>query len=156
MSGLSTVRGWAVAVSLGVGSSCLSIGTVAIADPGFIVGIDQAAILSTVATPRVVIVGNPSIADVSVQRDKLVITGKSYGTTNLILLDETGATISEMPLTVVSQAPERVSVFKAGKRLSFTCVGICNPDLNIGDDNAFFDDVARQMGTKSGLASSGR
>lgn len=156
MSGLSTMRGWAVAVCLVMGSTCLSISTDAVADAGFIVGIDQAAMLSTVATPRTVIVGNPSIADVSVQRDRLVITGKAYGTTNLILLDESGATISEMPLTVVSQAPERVSVFKAGKRLSFTCVGVCNPELNIGDDNAFFDDVARQMGTKSGLATSGR
>ena len=154
MSGCRSLRGWIMAAAAGL---FLGAGTtMSLAETGFVLQIDQAALLSTVATPRVVIVGNPSIADVAVQRDKLVVTGKAYGTTNLILLDENGATISEMPLTVVSDNTHRVSMFKAGKRSTFSCPGTCNPVLDIGDENGFFDDVARQMGTKSGIASGGR
>ena len=155
MSVYDTLRGWAIAASLGAPLAFTAHAAV-LADSGFTLQIDQATLLSTVATPRVVIVGNPSIADVAVQDDKLVVTGKAYGTTNLILLDEKGATISEMPLTVVGENTDRVSVFKAGKRNSYSCVGTCNPVLDIGDENGFFDDVARQMGTKSGMASGGR
>src|SRR5690606_22683345 len=98
------MRRWTATLIMGLGAT-FSIAAPALADPGFVVGIDQSALLSTVATPRVVIVGNPSIADVSLQGSRLVITGRSYGSTNLILLDQNGSTISEMPLTVVSDAP---------------------------------------------------
>ena len=47
-------------------------------------------------------VGNPLIADAAVQPGGVVvITAKSYGTTNLVALDRTGATLIEYPIQVV-------------------------------------------------------
>ena len=46
-------------------------------------------------------VGNPSIADVSVQSGKvLVVTGKSYGETNLIVMDADGKVVANRKLIV--------------------------------------------------------
>jgi len=155
MVGLRTIRDWVLAASVSLASGLVTAAPL-LAASGFTVPIDQVAILSTVAKPRAIILGNPSIADATLQGDRLVITGKSYGTTNLILLDENGATISEIPLTVVGDSTDRVSVFKGGKRYSYSCTDNCNPVLDIGDDNQFFDDTARQIGTKGGLATGGR
>ena len=48
------------------------------------------------------IIGNPLVADVTMLKSNrlLVVTGKSFGTTNLILLDETGARSGEQTITV--------------------------------------------------------
>ena len=48
-----------------------------------------------------IVVGNPLIADVSVQSGGLVVvTGKGYGTTNLIALDRAGAVLMERSIVV--------------------------------------------------------
>src|SRR5262245_14417239 len=51
-----------------------------------------------------IVVGNPLIADVSLQSGGLlVLTGKGYGTTNLVALDREGHVLSELIIQV--QAP---------------------------------------------------
>lgn len=58
--------------------------------------VDHAKVLRLPDKAQTVIVGNPAIADVTVQRNGvMVITGKSYGVTNLIALDATGALLAE-------------------------------------------------------------
>ena len=59
------------------------------------------------------VVGNPLIADAVVQPGGVVvITAKSYGATNLVALDRTGATLSDHPIQVVGPAD------KVGRGLS--------------------------------------
>ena len=49
-----------------------------------------------------IVIGNPLIADVTLQAGGLmVITGKGYGTTNLIALDRSGAVLFERNILVV-------------------------------------------------------
>ncbi|MGH6866829.1 MAG: pilus assembly protein N-terminal domain-containing protein [Methyloceanibacter sp.] len=53
--------------------------------------IDQATPLRLERSAAEIMVGNPSIADVSVQSGKvLVVTGKSFVKTNLIVIDADG------------------------------------------------------------------
>ena len=49
------------------------------------------------------VIGNPLIADVTMLRNNqlMVITGKSFGTTNLIVLDVSGTQVGELTITVV-------------------------------------------------------
>ena len=55
-----------------------------------VVTTDRAKIIKLPDQTKTVIVGNPIIADVTIGKDGLVIlTGKSFGTTNLIALDGT-------------------------------------------------------------------
>ena len=56
--------------------------------PPLAVMIDHARVVKLPERTQTVIVGNPSIADVTVQRNGImVVTGKSYGVTNLIALE---------------------------------------------------------------------
>src|SRR4029077_7554810 len=58
------------------------------------VSVDRAKVMRISRPADVVIVGNPAIADATVQDNQtLIITGKSFGTTNLIVLDAMGQSI---------------------------------------------------------------
>ena len=60
-----------------------------------------------------IVIGNPVIADAAVQAGGwMVITGKGYGTTNIIALDRSGAVLMEK--TVEVQGPRNVVVVYKG------------------------------------------
>ncbi|MEP7239869.1 MAG: pilus assembly protein N-terminal domain-containing protein, partial [Devosia sp.] len=57
--------------------------------------VNMARILRIAAPAATVIIGNPIVADVTIQDPQtLVLTGKSYGETNLIVLDSMGNPIA--------------------------------------------------------------
>src|ERR671916_2410729 len=63
--------------------------------------IDHAKVLRLPERTQTVVVGNPIIADITVQRNGVVVvTGKSYGVTNLIALDGAGAMLAESLVSV--------------------------------------------------------
>jgi len=54
-----------------------------------------------------VIIGNPKIADVTVQSSDLIfVVGRGYGETNLIILDSNGNTMMNADLQVVNTLPQ--------------------------------------------------
>ncbi len=56
-----------------------------------IVTVDRAKVFRISSPASTVIVGNPAIADATVEDDvTLVLTGRSFGVTNLIVLDHEG------------------------------------------------------------------
>src|SRR4030081_3444321 len=63
--------------------------------------VDQATLVRLDRPAAEIVVGNPSIADVSVQSGKvLVVTGKSFGETNLIVMDADGKVVANRQLLV--------------------------------------------------------
>ena len=61
------------------------------------VTVDHAKIVRLPERTQTVVVGNPMIADITVQKHGiLVVTGKAYGVTNLIALDGAGAMLAEL------------------------------------------------------------
>src|SRR5262245_23010551 len=63
--------------------------------------LDEAKIIRLPAGMATVVIGNPSIADVTIQKSGIaVLTGKTYGITNLIILDRSGEMISEEQVVV--------------------------------------------------------
>jgi hypothetical protein len=107
-----------------------------------IVKYDQSQILRMPRNVAEFIIGNPSIADVSVQAaDMLVVTGKSFGMTNVIALDAQRNVIKEQRVIVVRDEARVVNVQKAGKRESYNCTPQCNPSLVVGDDRTYFEGV---------------
>jgi len=63
--------------------------------------IDEATLIRLGRDAAQLIIGNPAIADVSAQGPRLlVVTGKSYGVTNLIALDSEGREIFNAQLGV--------------------------------------------------------
>ncbi|NOU08329.1 MAG: hypothetical protein HOO99_19315 [Hyphomicrobiaceae bacterium] len=132
----SVVRG---AQSIAIAASILIVGTtlsgVANAGDDLIVKYDQSQLIRLPRPAAEIIIGNPSIADVAVQTGNLlVITGKSYGVTNIIALDAERNVIQDQRIMVRRDEKSVVHLMRGTARQTFACVPQCNPTLTLGDD----------------------
>ena len=120
--------------------------------PTMLVTVDQAVILRFPEPARSVIIGNPSIADATILNTTMVVlTGRSFGTTNLIVLAADGTTIVDELVTVRS-SDLQVTVFRRSIRETYSCNPTCEPTLNVGDAPSIFDLTAQQLQTRGNLA----
>ena len=107
-----------------------------------LVHVDQAKVLRLEHPAGTIIIGNPMIADATVQDEQmLVITGKSYGTTNLIILDRDGREIISTNIEVRYMASSHVTIQRGVSRFSYACSPSCEPTLRIGDNPDQFNAV---------------
>ncbi|MEJ2116504.1 MAG: DUF3027 domain-containing protein, partial [Alphaproteobacteria bacterium] len=107
------------------------------------VTIDEARIVRLKTDAAEIIVGNPAIADVVAQSARLlVVTGKSYGSTNVIALDASGREIYSARLGVKGNNTRIVRLYKGTLRQSLHCAPGCQRTLAIGDDKSQFEQVA--------------
>jgi hypothetical protein len=113
---------------------------------------DQSQILNMARTPGTVVVGNPSIADVTIQGKQVFLHGKTYGTTNITILDETGGQLGMFEVTVQLGGSNNVALFKAGALASYVCAPDCESSLHIGDEKDYFKNLVTQANAKIGLA----
>jgi hypothetical protein len=118
-----------------------------------IVKYDQSQLLRLSRPAAEIIIGNPTIADVSVQGGNLlVITGKSFGITNIIALDAERTVIQDQRVLVQRDERKVVNLQKGGKRESYNCSPQCNPSITVGDDTQYFDAVAKNSERKIKLS----
>jgi hypothetical protein len=121
--------------------------------PPLAVMIDHARVVKLPERTQTVIVGNPIIADVTLQRNGiLVVTGKSYGVTNLIALDNGGTMLAESLISVQAPSESLVTVQRGLERESYSCTPNCQPSLLLGDSSKYFSDVGGQAGQRNTLA----
>ena len=74
-----------------------------------------------------VVGGDPTVADVTVGDSRtLFITGRSYGSTNIIAIDRYGNTVFNGDVVVVSPATA-VKVYRGGARTDLACAPACSP-----------------------------
>jgi hypothetical protein len=117
--------------------------------------IDQATMLRLERSAAEIVVGNPSIADVSVQSGKvLVLTGKSFGETNLIVLDAQGKIIINRRVVVQEPHGGYVTVYRGATRHTLYCAPNCETPLVIGDSPEYFDGIAKEIKTKQAIGQS--
>lgn len=122
------------------------------ADPTMLVTVDQAAVLHLTAPAGTIIIGNPAIADATlVDEATIVITGRAFGTTNLIVLDATGTIIAEQVITIRA-ADNQVVVYRQSTRETYNCTPVCAPILNVGDGDPAFQTTTQQMQAHAALA----
>ena len=99
------------------------------------------------------IIGNPFIADVSMHDHfTVVVTGKSYGSTNLVILDDKGEPIIDEVIIVRASEDNVVSVTRNALRQTYSCSPVCEPTLRLGDSQAAFDTFAQQATMRNDLA----
>lgn len=73
-----------------------------------------------------VAVGNPLIAAVTVQNDRLVfVTGKGIGATNLVIVDGAGRTILERTVMVTPNQASSVALTRGAQTVLHDCTPIC-------------------------------
>lgn len=130
---------------------------VTMASEQMLVEVDRAQLLRLDRPAATVIIGNPMIADAAIQdQHTLVITGKSFGSTNLIILDEDGQELVSKILEVRLGANSVVTMHRGAARNTYSCAPVCEPTLRSGDSKEYFeavrDQVVSRLDTATGQA----
>jgi Pilus formation protein N terminal region len=117
------------------------------------VNIDQARLIKLPARVATIVVGNPLIADVTLQPGGIVVvTGKGYGATNLIAMDRGGEVLMDRLIQVEGPADPIITVYRGIERESLSCMPVCQPRVTLGDADKYFKPAIDQAGTLSGQA----
>ncbi|MBC8037240.1 MAG: pilus assembly protein N-terminal domain-containing protein [Rhizobiales bacterium] len=124
-----------------LGMMLAGVASQAIAAQPLVIHTDQSKIIDLARAPGVVVVGNPSIADATIQGNRVFVHGRGYGTTNLIILDEDGDQIADFEIDVQLGGQNNVSLFKAGQLQSYVCAGDCQTMMHVGDNPEHFKDT---------------
>jgi Flp pilus assembly secretin CpaC len=133
----------------------LGIAPAAIADP-FKLTVDQTVALKIPGSANSVVVGNASVADVAMHdANTLLVTGKSFGTTNLMVLDRAGRTIYANQLSVGGQTDSDMTIVRAGGTYTYSCVEKCRSTATVGDVSAYFQETMQTLQAKSDAAKGG-
>lgn len=114
---------------------------------------DQSQLIRLPRPATEVIIGNPSIADVTIQGGNLlVVTGKTFGITNIIALDAQRNVIQDQRVIVERDEKRMVSLYKGAVRETYTCTPTCSPTITIGDETDFFETISKHASNKAGVS----
>ena len=127
---------------------------IAEADGSLTLVLDQAKLVKLPERATTIVIGNPLIADATPQSGGLtVMTGKGYGTTNLIALDSKGNILLEKRVQVRGPSLNTVVVYKGVTRETYSCTPTCAPRIALGDFEPFFAQTLGQTTTLNTQAS---
>jgi Flp pilus assembly secretin CpaC len=116
------------------------------------VEVDESQILQLPKAPGAIVIGNPSIADVSIQGQKIFVHGRGFGQTNLTILDLEGNQMANFSLVGVHSQPTSIAVFRGPERFSYSCYPNCETQVQVGDNSGYVSNTAGQLSAKMGLA----
>jgi Flp pilus assembly secretin CpaC len=135
-----------------VAAAVLAAGAAGAADHVTVV-LDQATVMKMPEKVSTVVVGNPMIADVSLQPGGImVLTGKGFGMTNVLALDRAGNILMEKSVQVHGPRDDVVVVYRGALQESYSCAPKCERRVTLGDAPAHFDAALGQIVTRSGTA----
>src|SRR5476649_204265 len=91
------------------------------------VHVDAAQIMKLPEKVSTIVIGNPLIADATLQAGGiLVVTGKGFGSTNLLALDRAGRVVMDKTVQVLAPTGNSlVVVYKGTARESYSCTPEC-------------------------------
>ena len=93
---------------------------------GIQVVMNEARIVKLARAADTIVVGNPAIADASVQdAQTIVLTGKGFGVTNLVILDKEGAAIVDEKVMVSRNDEMTVRVYRRSDVQTLSCTPSC-------------------------------
>lgn len=133
------VRGRAVKSLLQWFSAALVFAAVAapaVAEEPISVHLDQARVVKLPDRAATVVIGDPLIADLSIQPGGLaIVTGKGYGETNVIVMDKSDAVLLEKTVEVMGPNEPVVVVYRGVTRQTYSCTPDCSPRMTLGDSS---------------------
>ncbi len=119
------------------------------------VGIDQTRPVRLSSPVSTLSIGNPAIADVSMQNGNVMfVIGKTFGNTNIIGLDAKGDTVLDLIIHVTEPGNGNVTVFRGTQQVSYNCAPNCARVLMPGDSGDAFGALSSQFADKSGKGES--
>ena len=109
------------------------------------VEVDQSQLVMLTTDPATVVVGNPSIADISLNGKQMFLHGHSFGETNIMVFDASGNKIINYYVSVAHHTDNQVTIFAASARhldgidrYTYTCAPNCEGNMMVGDSSTFF------------------
>jgi Flp pilus assembly secretin CpaC len=121
----------------------------AAAEP-IVVLLDQARVIKIPERAATVVIGDPLIADLSIQPGGIaVITGKGYGATNVIVMDPVGAVLMETSIAVKGPPDPIVVVYRGVNRNTYSCAPDCEPRITLGDESDYFAKTLAESGSRN-------
>jgi Flp pilus assembly secretin CpaC len=100
--------------------------TPAFAESGIEVTMNQAKIVKLARPADTIVIGHPDIADAAVQdASTVVLTGRGFGVTNLVILDDTGAPIIDEQVTVSRSTASTVRIYRRATVQTLSCAPYC-------------------------------
>jgi len=115
-----------------------------------VVHLDEARVIKLPDRASTVVIGNPLIADISVQPGSLaVVTGKSYGATNFLIMDKSGAVLTEHTVEVQGPTDKIVVVYRGINRATYSCTPECAARVTLADQTDFFTDTLARMSARN-------
>lgn len=116
---------WKSSIGLAV-AAIIAVSPAALAGKGISVQVNQAKIVKLARPADTIVVGNPKIADASVQdATTIVLTGKGFGVTNLVVLDQSGQPIVDEQISVSRDTTESVRVYRRAEVQTLHCNPVC-------------------------------
>jgi Flp pilus assembly secretin CpaC len=151
---LRRARAIAALGSLAAGLALSAAAFAGTADDIVAVVVDQAKVVKLPDKVATIVVGNPLIADVTLQPGGMVVvTGKGYGSTNMIAMDRAGGVLAERSIQVEGPADKLVTVFRGIERESYSCTPACQRRVTLGDGKDYFNAALGQTGVLNTQAS---
>ena len=116
---------------------------------------DQVRPFKLNAPAKSIVVGNPAIADVTIQdNNNILLFGKAPGLTNIYVFDETGEAAQNLVIRVRTPSSDMLTVHRGIARTTYNCTTNCEATVTVGDDTTQFETVSTQVESKYGQASS--
>jgi Flp pilus assembly secretin CpaC len=110
----------------GAVAAVIALQTAAQAESGIQVIMNQAKIVKLARAADTIIIGNPLIADAAVQdANTIVLTGKGFGVTNLVVLDDQGNAVVDEQVTVGRQEAASVRIYRRATVQTLSCTPFC-------------------------------
>jgi Flp pilus assembly secretin CpaC len=93
------------------------------------VGLNQSLRLSVGGSAANVVIGNPAIADVTVvDAHSVIILGKGYGATQIMVLDINGHLLMDTIVTVTAATEGQITLYRGAAPQQFSCAPRCEID----------------------------
>jgi len=88
--------------------------------------LNHARVLRLSRPAATVIIGNPEIADATVRDSRtIILTGRGFGNTNMVVLDDTGAPIIDERISVSRNEAETLKVYRRAEIETLSCQPFC-------------------------------
>ena len=108
------------------GAAFSSIVPTALAEEPIRVELDYARVLKLDRPVSRVIIGNAEIADAAVSDSQtIILTGKKFGTTNLVILDADGSAIVDERIMVSLENKNTLQIYRQIARQTMSCTPNC-------------------------------
>ncbi|MGP1275929.1 MAG: pilus assembly protein N-terminal domain-containing protein [Caulobacterales bacterium] len=116
----------------------------------FEVPADHTALIRLPGDAAAIVIGNPNVADATLYDARTIfVTGRVFGRTNMIALDDNGRVLYTSDLVVTNSGRGSVQVYRNTERQSYVCAPNCEAVPVIGDTGEWFSGVAGQQADRT-------